>query len=86
MVTKVMFGKSKRGLIYGGLSPNISEKFGEILPGKLGLFGADWGLCRVYRGLFEADRDQFLRTSQQWGRAEIAPKSVKHPYGSYLPS
>ena len=28
----------------------------------------------MYRGLFGADRDRFLRTSQPWGRAEIAPK------------
>ena len=49
---------------------------GGIRPGKSGLFGADWDLSRAHRGLFGANRDQFLCTSQPLGgeRAEIPPK------------
>ena len=44
---------------------------------------ADWTLSRVYRGLFGADQDQFLRTSQG-GRAEIAPKGpFFRPIGAF---
>ena len=59
----VNLGKSKRGLTNGGLSPTFSEKIlGGIDPEKSGLCGTDWGLSRVYSGLFGADRDQFLGT------------------------
>ena len=68
-------GKSKGGLTNGGLSPKFSEKIGEILPGKSGLFGANWRYFRAYfQGLFGADRDQFLTPHSHGGRAEIAPK------------
>ena len=61
----------------GGLHPNFSEDIRvKILPGKSGLFGADWGLFRAYRGLLGADQDQFLGTSQPRGRAEIGPKGT----------
>ena len=70
------FSFLKRGAHKGGLKPQIfRENRGEFLPAKSGLFGANWDLFRAYRGLFGADRDQFLRTPQpRGGRAEIAPK------------
>ena len=37
----------------GAYKPQIKEKIGkEIIPGKSGLFGANWGLSRANRGLF----------------------------------
>ena len=58
-----------------GLKPQIfRENRVKILPGKTGLFGANWGLFRAYRGLFGADWDQLPRTAEPWGRAEIPPK------------
>ena len=58
-----------------GLKPQIfRENRGGILPGKSGLFGANWRHFRAGRDLFGADRDQFLCTPQPRGRAEIAPK------------
>ena len=39
----------------GNLRPNFSEKIGGNSPlGESGLFGADWGLSKVYRGFFGA--------------------------------
>ena len=81
MFLSLKLGKSKRG-----------SQMGDFNPGKSGLFGADWALSRAYRGLFGADRAQFLRTSQRQGRAEIAffgpigafrakPPFAKPPFG-----
>ena len=49
-----------------GLKPQIfRENRGEILPGKSGLFGADWGLSRNPGciGAFRGRSDRFLRTA-----------------------
>ena len=65
-------GKIQTGAHKRGLKPQIfRENRGEILPGKSGLFGANWGLFRADRGLFGADRDQFLRTPQPRGKSTI---------------
>ena len=57
-----------------GSSPKFSRKIGgKSVLGKSGLFGADWGLSRAYRGLVGADRAQCLCTSQPWRKSRIAP-------------
>ena len=64
-----------RGAHKWGLKPQIfRENRGEILPAKSGLFGANWDLFRAYRGLFGADRDQFLRTPQPRGKSRNCPE------------
>ena len=68
-------GKIQTGAHKRGLKPQIfRENRGEILPGKSGLFGANWGLFRADRGLFGADRDQFLRTPQPRGKSRNWPE------------
>ena len=58
-----------------GLKPQIfRENRGKILPGKSGLFGANWGLFRAYRGLFGADWDRFFRTPQPRGKSRNRPE------------
>ena len=55
-----------------GLKPQIfRENRGESLAGKSGLFGANWGLFRAYRGLFGANSSA---PHSHGGRAEIGPK------------
>ena len=60
------------------LKPQIFiENRGEILPGKSGLFGADWGL-------FRADRDQCLRTSHPRGKSRNCPeRALFGPIGAF---
>ena len=74
-------GKSKRGLTNGGLKPQIfRENRANILPGKSGLFGPDWSLFRVYRGLSGADRDRFLPHLTAAGRRQkFSPKGLFGP-------
>ena len=73
--TKNPLGKILTGAHKRGLKPQIfRENGGEILPGKSGLFGANWGLFRADRGLFGADRDQFLRTPQPRGKSRNCPE------------
>ena len=54
--SEIVLGKSKRGLTNGGLAPLepqiFRENWGEILPGKSGLFGANWVAISAasYRG------------------------------------
>ena len=69
-------GKIQPGAHKRGLKPQIfRENRGEILPGKSGLFGENWRLfSRADRGLFGADRDQFLRTPQPRGKSRNCPK------------
>ena len=78
-------GKSKAGAHKGGLKPQIfRENRGEILPAKSGLFGANWDLFRAYRGLFGADRDQFLRTPQPRGKSGNCPeRALFGPIGAF---
>ena len=61
----------KGGAHERGLSPNFSEKIGGRIRPGIGPFRG-WGLSRASRGLFGPDQEQFLRTSQPRGRAEIA--------------
>ena len=65
----------------GALAPNFQRISGGNRPWKIGPFGAAWGLSMVYRGLFGADRDQFLRTSQPQRRREVAPNFRKGLFG-----
>ena len=68
-------GKIQRGAHKRGLKPQIfRENRGEILPGKSGLFGANWRHFRAGRGLFGADRDQFLCTPQPPGKSRKLPR------------
>ena len=78
-------GKPKGGLTNGFLSPKFSEKIGgEILPGKSGLFGANWRHFRAGRGLFGADRDQFLCTPQPRGKSRNCPeRALFGPIGPF---
>ena len=74
-------GKSKGELTNGGLSPKFSEK---ILPGKSGLFGANWRHFRAGRGLFGADRHQFLCTPQPRGKSRNCPeRALFGPIGPF---
>ena len=68
-------GKIQRGAHKRGLKPQIfRENRGEILHGKSGLFGANWRHFRAGRGLFGADRDQFLCTPQPRGKSRNCPE------------
>ena len=68
-------GKIQRGAHKRGLKPQIFRaNRGEILPGKSGLFGANWRHFRADRGLFGADRDQFLCTPQPRGKSRNCPE------------
>ena len=71
-------GKIQTGAHKRGLKPQIfRENRGEILPGKSGLFGANWGL-------FGADRDQFLRTPQPRGKSRNCPeRALFGPIGAF---
>ena len=70
-----IFGKIQRGAHKRGLKPQIfRENRGEILPGKSGLFGANWRHFRAGRGLFGADRDQFFCTPQPRGKSRNCPE------------
>ena len=75
----------KGGAHKRGLKPRFfRENRGEILPGKSGLFGADWGLSKVCSGLFGADRDQFLRPSQPRGKSRNCPeRALFGPIGAF---
>ena len=78
-------GKSKGGLTNGGLSPKFSEKIGgkSFLENRA-FFGANWVLFRADRGLFGADRDQFLRTPQPRGKSRNCPERVLFgPIGAF---
>ena len=79
-IAKIQTGAHKRGL-----KPQIfRENRGQILPGKSGLFGANWGLFRADRGLFGADRDQFLRTPQPRGKSRNCPeRALFGPIGAF---
>ena len=58
-------GKIQTGAHKRGLKPQIFRKNrAKINPGKSGLFEPHWSLFRAYWGLFGADRDRFLCTSQ----------------------
>ena len=60
---------SRRGLTNGGSSPDFSEKIeGKSFFGKSGLFGANRGLFRAYRGRSGSIPPHPTAT----GRAEIA--------------
>ena len=78
-------GKIQRGAHKRGLKPQIfRENRGEILPGKSGLFGANWRHCRAGRGLFGADRDQFLCTLQPRGKSRNCPeRALFGPIGPF---
>ena len=80
-----MFGKIQRGAPKRGLKPQIfRENRGEILPGKSGLFGANWRHFRAGRGLFGADRDQFLCTPQPRGKSRNCPeRTLFGPIGPF---
>ena len=82
---KNVFGKIQRGAHKRGLKPQIfRENRGEILPGKLGLFGANWRHFRAGRGLFGADRDQFLCTPQPRGKSRNCPeRALFGPIGPF---
>ena len=84
-MAQFILGKSKGGLTNGGLKPQIfRENRGEILPGKSGLFGANWRLFRAGRGLFGADRDQFLCTPQPRGKSRNCPeRALFGPIGPF---
>ena len=64
-------------------SLNLNLKISKISvqnpPGKIGPCRGRT-ILRGYRGLFGADRDQFLRTSQPWRSAEIACEGAFLPY------
>ena len=70
-----------------GLKPQIlRENRAKILPGKSGLFGPDWSLFKAYQGLFGADRDRFLRTSQPGGGSKNSPeRAFLGPIGAFWP-
>ena len=71
----LLFGKIQRGAHKRGLKPQIfRENREEILPGKSGLFGANWHHFRAGQGLFGADRDQFLFTPQPQGKSRNCPE------------
>ena len=69
----------------GSLCPRTWENpRGEILPGKSGLFGANWRHFRAGRGLFGADRDQFLCTPQPRGKSRNCPeRALFGPIGPF---
>ena len=79
------FGKIQRGAHKRGLKPQIfRENRGEILPGKSGRFGANWRHFRAGRGLFGADRDQFLCTPQPRGKSRNCPeRALFGPIGPF---
>ena len=81
----VFLGKIQRGAHKRGLKPQIfRENQGEILPGKSGLFGANWRHFRAGRGLFGADQDQFLCTSQPRGKSRNCPeRALFGPIGRF---
>ena len=80
-----LFWKIQRGAHKRGLKPQIfRENRGEILPGKSGLFGANWRHFRAGRGLFGADRDQFLCTPQPRGKSRNCPeRALFGPIGPF---
>ena len=80
-----LVGKIQRGAHKRGLKPQICrEKRGEILPGKSGLFGANWRHFRAGRGLFGADQDQFLCTPQLRGKSRNCPeRALFGPIGPF---
>ena len=83
--SKLLLGKSKQGLTNGGLSPKFSEKIGgksflenRAFSGQIGAF------FRADRGLFGADRDQFLRTPQPRGKSRNCPeRALFGPIGAF---
>ena len=78
-------GEIQTGAHKRGLKPQIfRENRAKILPGKSGLFGPDWSLFRVYRGLFGADRDRFLHTSQpRVGGRNSPERAFLGPIGAF---
>ena len=82
---RAFLGKIQRGAHKRGLKPQIfRENRGEILPGKSGLFGANWRHFRAGRGLFGADRDQFLCTPQPRGKSRNCPeRALFGPIGPF---
>ena len=84
-IRTLTIGEIQTGAYKRGLKPQIfRENRGEILPGKSGLFGADWSLFRACRGLFGADRDQFLRTPHPRGKSRNCPeRALFGPIGAF---
>ena len=80
-----MIGKIQRGAHKRGLKPQIfRENRGEVPPSKSGLFGANWRHFRAGRGLFGADRDQFLCTPQPPGKSRNCPeRALFGPIGPF---